>query len=240
MHCLAIVFMGFHCVLTWETYTFGIFSNVYKNTHVPYFTHEMLCFVSVFMCFHCVLTAETCIYRLFYMYTRIHMYHTWNMKCTVLLVFSSVFTVFWQEKHVLFVHFICFKKYTCTILYRWNALFCKCFHLFWLFSHLRNKKLWYISHVYKNTHVPFFIHEMHCFASVFTVFTLQKQVLFGIFYMYTRIHMYHTLYMRCTLLLVFSYVFTVFSLQKHLLLIHFTCIPKYTCTIYYIWNAQFC
>jgi hypothetical protein len=59
-------------------------------------------------------------------------------------------------------------------------------------------------------------------------------------HVYTKIHMYHILYMKYTVLLVFSCVFTMFSLQNHLLLVHFSCIPKYTCTIYSTWNAQFC
>jgi hypothetical protein len=49
----------------------------------PYFIHEMHCFDSVFMCFHLVFTAETCTFGLFYMNTRIHMYRTLYMKCTV-------------------------------------------------------------------------------------------------------------------------------------------------------------
>ena len=111
-----------------------------------------------------------------------------------------------------------------------------CFHVFSLCFHYRNMYFWYMVHVYKNTHVPYFIHEMHCFASVFMcfycVFTAEKCT-FGTFHMYTKIYMCNTLYMKCTVLLMFSYVFTVFSLQKHVLLVHFTCIQKYTCTILY-------
>jgi hypothetical protein len=113
-------------------------------------------FDSVFMSFHCVFTAETCTFGTFHMYTKIHIYHIFYMKCTVLLVFSM------------------------------------------------------------------------CFHCVFTAETCT----FGTFHMYTKIHMYHIFYIKCTVLLVFSCVFTVFSLQKHVSLVHFTCIPKYTCTIY--------
>jgi hypothetical protein len=101
------------------------------------------------------------------MYTRIHMYRTLNMKCTVLLVFSCGFTKFSLQKHVLLVHLTCKQVYTCTVLYTWNALFCSCFHVFTLSFHCRNMYFWYISLKHKNTPVPIFIHEMHWFASVF-------------------------------------------------------------------------
>ena len=151
--------------------------------------------------------------------------------------------MFSLQKHVLFVNFTCIQKYTCIILYTWNALFCLCFHVFSLCFHCRNMYFRYISHVCKNIHVPYFIHELHCFASVFIrfhcVFTAETCT-FGTWYMFTKIHMYHTLYMKCIVLLVFSCVFTVFLLQKHVLLVHGTCIQKYTCTILYTWNALFC
>jgi hypothetical protein len=99
------------------------------------------------------------------MYTRIHMYHTIYMKCTVLLVFSCVF---------------------------------KC----------RNMYFWFLLHVYKNLHVPYFIHGSHSCCSVFIFFTADTSS-FGSFYMYTRIHMYHTLFIECIVPLVFSFVFTL-------------------------------
>jgi hypothetical protein len=161
-------------------------------------------FASVLMYFHCVLTAESCTFGTFHMYTKIHKNHIFYMKCTVLLVFSFVFTVFSM-----------------------------CFHC-------RNMSFWYISHVYQNTHVPYILHEMHSFVSVvicgYCVFTAETCT-FNTFHMYTKIQMYHILYMKCTVLQVFSFVFNVFSLQKHVLLIHLTCLQKYTCTIYYKWNA---
>jgi hypothetical protein len=112
-----------------------------------------------------------------------------------------------------------------------------CFHCF----HCRNMYFWYISHVYKNTHVPYITYEMHSFASVFmcfTVFSLQIHILM-VYFICLQKHMYHILYMKCTILLVFSCFFIVFPLQKHVLLVHFRCIQKYTCTIYYTWNVQF-
>jgi hypothetical protein len=199
MHCFASVFMCIHCVFTAETYTFLYILNIYKNTHVPYFIHEMHCFASVFICFHCVLSAETCTFGIFYMFTGIHIYHSFYMKWTVLLKFSCVFIVFLLQKHVLLKYFTIIQEYICTILHTWNALFCKCFHVFLLCLDCRNMYLCNISHVYKNKHVPYFIHEMHCFFSIFTAETCIN----GILYLYTRIHMYHTLYMKWTVFLVF-------------------------------------
>jgi hypothetical protein len=93
------------------------------------------------------------------------MYHIFYMKCTVLLKFSCVITVFLLQKHKFLVQFTC---------------------------------------MYQNTYVPYILHEMDSFASVFMcfhcVFTAET-CFFGIFHMY---------------------------------------IPKYTCTIYSTWNAQFC
>jgi hypothetical protein len=155
------------------------------------------------------------------------------MKCTVFQVFPCVFNVFSLQKHVLLVYFTCIQKYTCTIYKTWNSQFFKCFHVFLMCFHCRNMYFWYISHVYKNTH---HVLNMKCtvllvFSYVFTAETFT----FGKFNIYTKIHMYHIFYMKCTVLLAFSCDFTVFSLQKHILLVHFTCIQKYTFTIYYIW-----
>jgi hypothetical protein len=130
--------------------------HVYQNTNVPYIQHEMHSFVSVFMCFYCVFTAETISFGTFHMLTKIHMYHIFYMKDTVLLVFSCVFTVFLLQKHVIF----------CT------------FHMY----------------IPKYT-LPYILHEMHSFASVFMCF-------------------------HC--------VFTAETCGFCV----FTCIPKYTCTIY--------
>jgi hypothetical protein len=134
-------------------------------------------FASVFMCFYCVFTPETCSFGTFHMYTKIHMYHIFYMKCIVLLVFSFFFTVF----------LLCF--------------------------HCRNMYFWYISNVYQNTHVPYILHEMHSFASVFMcldcVFIVETRT-FCTFHMYTKIHRFHILYMKCTVLLLFLCVFPVF------------------------------
>jgi hypothetical protein len=119
--------MFFHC----RNMYFWFISHVYQNTHVPYILHKIHNFVSVFMSFHCVFTAETCTFGTFYMYTKIHFYHIFYMKCTVLLVFSCVFTVFSLQKHVLLVHFTC---------------------------------------IYQNTLLPYILHEMNSFASVFMCF----------------------------------------------------------------------
>jgi hypothetical protein len=61
----------------------------------------------------------------------------------------------------------------------------------------------------------------------------------NIFFLYishvlTKIHMYNILDIKYTVLLVFFCVFTMFSLQKHVFLVNFTCIQKFTFTIYYM------
>jgi hypothetical protein len=217
------------------------FTWIYQNTHIPYILHKMHCFARVFMCFHCIFTAETCTFGTFYMYipkysctiystwnaqfckcfhvfslcfycrnmklwyfshefTKIHMYQIFYMKCTVLLVFSCIFTVFLLQKHELLVHFT-----------------------------------W----IYQNTHVPYILHEMHCFASVFMclhcVFTAETCT-FGIFHLFTEIHMYHIFYMKCIVLLVFS---CVFSAETCIFGTFHMNLPKYTCAIYSTWNKLF-
>jgi hypothetical protein len=89
--------------------------------------------------------------------------------------------------------------------------------VFSLCFHSRNMYFSYNSHVYQNTHVPYILHEMHSFASVFmgfhTVFTAGTCT-FGTFQMYTKTpmytktHMYYIFYIKCTILLLFSCVFT--------------------------------
>jgi hypothetical protein len=128
------------------------------------------------------------------------MYHIFYMKCNVLLVFSCVFTMFSLQKHVLLVHFTC---------------------------------------LYENTHVPYILHEMHCFASVFMCFYCfftAETCIFGTFHMYTKIPMYHIFYIKSTVLLVFSCAFTVFSVQKHVLFVYFTCI--YQIHMYHIFYIK--
>jgi hypothetical protein len=105
------VFTVFYCRIMYFLYI----SNVYQNKHVPYILHKIHSLTSVFMCFHCVFTAETCTFGTFQIYTKIHMYHIFYIKCTVLQVFLYVFTVVSLQKHVLVVHFTCILKYTCTI-----------------------------------------------------------------------------------------------------------------------------
>jgi hypothetical protein len=129
------------------------------------------------------------------MFIRKHMYHTKYMRCTVLQVFSWVFTEFLLQIHVFLKHFTYSQEYTCIILYTWNALFCKCFHVFALGFHCRNMDFCYIQHVYKITHLPFFSYKIHCFASVFLcfycVFTAEPCT-FGTSHMFSRKHMYHS------------------------------------------------
>jgi hypothetical protein len=127
------------------------FTCIPKKLHISYILHEMHSFGSVSLCFHCVFNAETCTFGIFHLYTKIHMYHIFYMKCTNLLVYSCVFTVF----------SLCF--------------------------YCRNMYFLYISNVYQNTHVPYILHEMHSFASVFMCFNCvftAKTCSFGTFHMY--------------------------------------------------------
>jgi hypothetical protein len=85
---------------------------VYQNTHLLYILHEIHCFAIDFICFYYVFTAGTCTFGTFHLYTKIHMYHMFYMKCTVLLVFLCAFTVFSLQKHVHLVHFTCVYQNT--------------------------------------------------------------------------------------------------------------------------------
>jgi hypothetical protein len=203
MHCFASVFMCFYCVFTEETCTFCTL-HMCSRIHMYHTWYKKYTVLLVFSCvFSVFLLQKHILFGKLYMYTRIHMDHTLYIKCSVLLMFSCVFSVLLLQKHVLLVYFRIIQEYTCTILYKWNALFCKCFHVFSLCLDCTKMYLWYILPVFKNTHVSYFIHEMHCFASVFMcfhcVFTAETCT-FGIICMYTRINMYHSLYMKCTVL----------------------------------------
>jgi hypothetical protein len=246
--CFYVFSLCFHC----RNMYFCYISHVYQNTYVPYIIHEMHSFASVFMCFHlflCVFIAETCTFGTFHMYTKIHMYHILYMKCTVLLAFSCVFMCF----HVFSLCFHCRNMYFWYISHVYQnthvpyiihemhsfASVSMCFHVFsCVFTVISLRKHLLLVHftcLYQNTHKPYILHEIHSFASILMcfhcVFTAETCT-FDTFPTYTKIHMYHIFYMKCTVLLGFLFVFTVFSLQKHFLLMRFTCIPKYTCTIY--------
>jgi hypothetical protein len=147
----------------------------------------MHCFASVFTKFslqkHVLLIHFTCV-------TRLHMYRTLYIKCTVLLVFLLSFH--WRNMYFCYishVHKITHVRYFIHEMHCFVSVF-MCFHC-------RNIYFSYISHAHKNTHEPYFIHEMHCFASVFMCFHLvftAETCTFGTFNMNTRIHMYHKFY----------------------------------------------
>jgi hypothetical protein len=81
--------------------------------------------------------------------------------------------------------------------------------VFPLCSRCRNMSFWCIPHVYKNVNVPYFIPECTCFyASVLMCFCSGVGAETTIFSMYERIHICHTLYIKCTILLVFLCVST--------------------------------
>jgi hypothetical protein len=90
----------------------------------------------------------------------------------------------------------------CTVF----LVFVCVFTVFLLCFQCRNMHFWYISHVFKNTHESYFIYEIHSFASVFMcfhcVFTAEINT-FCTFQMHIKTHMYHILYIKCTVLPVF-------------------------------------
>jgi hypothetical protein len=205
------------------------------------------CFHVFLLCFYC---RNMYIWYISHVYTKIQMYHILNMKCTVLLVLSYVFTVFSLHKHVFLVHFTCLYQNTHVlyILLQMHsfASVLMCFNCVFTAETCTFDKF----HMYTKIHI---IHEMHSFASVlmcfYCVYTAEtctfgtfhmdipkytcvilcfhcvfiaETWIIGTFDMYTKIQMYHIFYIKCTVLLVISCVFTVFSLQKHVLLVHFT------------------
>jgi hypothetical protein len=230
------VSLVFTCVFTAETCAFGTFHMYTKihMYHIFYMKSTVLLLFYVFsLCFH---RRNIYFWYILHVNTKPHIYHVFYMKCTVFLVFSCVFTVFLLQKHVLLVHFTCIyqNSHVPYILHHMHS-----FASVFMCLHFRNMYFWYILHVYTRIHMYHIFYIKCTVLLVFLcVFTAEICTL-GIFHMYTRIHMYHIYYMKCTVLLVFLLVFTVFLLQKHVLLVHFTCIPKYTCTIYFTWNAQF-
>jgi hypothetical protein len=149
---------------------------------------------TVLLVFSCVFIAETWTFKTFDMYTKIHMYHIFYMKCTVLLVFLCVFTVFLLQKHVFLVHFTCIPKYTFAIYSTWNAQVCLYFNVFSMCFHCRNMYLWYISHVYQNTHVLYILHEMHSFFIVYMCFHCRNMYFWYISHVYQNTHVPYTLH----------------------------------------------
>jgi hypothetical protein len=172
MKCTALlVFSGVFTVLSLQKHEFLVhFTWIYQNTHVPYIPHEMHCFASVFMCFHCVFTAETCTFSTYHIYLLKYTCTIYS-TCTVLLVFSCVFTVISLKKHELLVHFTWIYQNThVQYLLHEKHIFCYCFHVFSLCFHCKNIYFWYISHLYQKRHVPYILHKMHSFAIVFMYF----------------------------------------------------------------------
>jgi hypothetical protein len=202
-------------------------------------------FASVFMWFYCVFTAKTYTSSTFHMYTKIHMYHIFYMKCTVLLVFSCVFTVFSLQKHVLLVHFKCIPKYTCTIYSTWNALFCQWVYVFSMCFHWRNMYFWYILHIYIKIHM-YHIFYMNCTvlllgSCAFTVFSLQKHVLLVHFtWVFQNTHIPYILHEMHSFASVFMCFHCVFTAETCTFGTFHINLPKKTCTIYSTSNAQFC
>jgi hypothetical protein len=113
MNSFANIFMCSHCVFTAETCTFGTcHMYILKYTCTIYSTWNAQfcqCFYVFSLWFHC---RNMYFWYISHVYTIIQMYHIFCRKCTVLLVFSCVFTVISLQKHVLLVHFTCFHQNT--------------------------------------------------------------------------------------------------------------------------------
>jgi hypothetical protein len=119
-YCFHVISLCFY----YRNMHFWYILHVYQNTHVKYILHEMHSFASVFICLHCVFTAHTCTFGTFQIYTKIHMYSIFYMKCTVLLVFSCVLLCFycrnknfWYISHE-FTKIHMYRKFymKCTVL----------------------------------------------------------------------------------------------------------------------------
>jgi hypothetical protein len=117
-------------------------------------------------------------------------------------VFSCVFAIFLIAE---------------TYTFRTNYMCFHCRNMFFLFIFL----------------VFFFL--LFSFACVFYMFTLcfiAETCNFCAFYIYTRIHMYHILYMNCTILLIF-HVFTLCSHCRNLYFWYISFVYKNTSVSYF-------
>jgi hypothetical protein len=181
----------------------------------------MHCLASVFMCFHYVFTAETCTFGTFYLYTKIHMYHIFYMKCTVLLVLSCVSTVFSLCFHCRNIN-IWYISHEFTKIHMHHIFYMKCTGLlvfscsFTVFSLQKHILLVHFTCIYTKIHM-YHIFYMKCtallvFSCVFTVFSLQKHVhLVHFTCLYQNTHepcILHEIQYFASILMCFQCVFT--------------------------------
>jgi hypothetical protein len=107
MHSFASVLMCFNCVLQQKHVLLVHYIYLPKYTWTIYSTSntQFCLYFNVFsLYFHC---RNMYFWYISHVLTKLHMYHIFEMKCKVLLVFSCVFTVFSQQKHVTLVHVTC-------------------------------------------------------------------------------------------------------------------------------------
>jgi hypothetical protein len=167
-------------------------------------------------------------------YSKIHMCHIFNMKCTVLLEFSCVFTVSSLQKHVLLVHYTCIYQNT-HVPYIQHEM--HSFASFFMCFHCRNMSFSYISHVYIKI-LNYHIFKMKCkdllvFSCVFTVFLLQKHVLLVHFtFIYQNTHVTYIQHEMQSFASVFMCYHFVFSAETCTFGTFHIFIPKYTSNIY--------
>jgi hypothetical protein len=146
-------------------------------------------------------------------------------------VFSCVFTVFFLQKHVLFVRFTFLHEIYCFV-----TVF-MCVHCVLI----AETCIYGLFYLYTRIHMQYTLY-LKCiillvFSCVFTLFFLQKHILFGIFYIYThKLYLIHEMHYFVSVFMCFHCIL----LQKHVGLEYFACIQEYTCSILYTWNALFC
>jgi hypothetical protein len=122
------------------------------------------------------------------------MYIIFYMKCSVLLVFSCVFTVFCTAETSTLGTFHMYTK-----IHMYHIFYIKCTVLlvfsciFTVFSLQKHVILVHFTCIYQNTHVPYILNKIHSFASVFmcfhcvfTVFWTAETCFFGTFHMHTK------------------------------------------------------
>jgi hypothetical protein len=135
------------------------------------------------------------------------------MKCTVLLVFSCVFTVFSLRKHLLLVHFICLQKYTCTIYFTWNAKFSSVF-IYFHCVFTAETCTFVTFHMYTKIHMYYILFMKSTVLLVLSCVFTAETCTFGTFHMYTKIHMDHILYMKFTVCFKHASVFMCFHCRN--------------------------
>jgi hypothetical protein len=248
MHYFSSVSRGFMCF----HYVFTLFS-LNKHIHLVYFTCIQLHMYHTWYTNSTVLLVFSCVFTVFSLKKHVLLvYFTWIKKyiCTILYTWNA-----------LFCKCICvFTEKTCTFgifhmdtkIHMYNTLYMKCivllafscvvmcFHcVFTVSFHWRNILFGYFLHVYQNTHVLYFTHEMHCFASVFICIHWRNIYFWNISHVNKNTHVPYFINEMYSFWSVFMCVYFV-STEENVLFLYFTYIQKYKCFIPYTWNSLCC